>query len=193
MAVLVKLMLGVLAWVSSAHAALETAAGPPAVDAGIISASCKISVHGLAEGSCVGYSFCDLAASAPSFSMNSSYPVEPYLIAPPFAEAVGPGGVCKACTPAQAGANGYQFLPGGPVCAARCTPLALPTAFLSAHPLSAADPTGGVVVTFGGGDGGRQLVHAVELAPGESVIKCPSSPLNVLKDTNDHSCYRAFR
>jgi hypothetical protein len=30
--------------------------------------------------------------------------------------------------------------------------------------------------------------RAVGLAVGESVIKCPS-PLPVLKDTNDHSCY----
>jgi hypothetical protein len=30
--------------------------------------------------------------------------------------------------------------------------------------------------------------HFAHLARGESVIKCPS-PLDVLKDTYDHSCY----
>ena len=34
----------------------------------------------------------------------------------------------------------------------------------------------------------RQCFAVVQLAAGESVIKC-SSPLNVLKDTYDHSCY----
>ena len=72
---------------------------------------------------------------------------------------MGPGGVCVACNPAQVGANGYQFKAGGAVCAARCIPLAFPTSFLSAHPLNAADPMGGVVVSFGGGTGGRKLIH----------------------------------
>jgi hypothetical protein len=34
----------------------------------------------------------------------------------------------------------------------------------------------------------RSFLGQAELAVGESVIRCPS-PLNVLKDAYDHSCY----
>ena len=143
----------------------SVAARPTMVAAARSTSACNISL-GLAAGggSCAGYSFCGQGADA-TFTMSDSY-TEPYLIAPPFAKAVGPGGKCAACAPAQAGANGYQFMTGGAVCAARCIPLAFPTAFLSARPLSAADPMGGVVVSFGGGTGGRKLIHEVKCKAG---------------------------
>ena len=77
-----------------------------------------------------------------------------------------PGGACKACTAAQAGANGYQFMPGGPVCAARCIPLALPNDLVASSLLDATDPSAGVVLTFGGGEAGRQLIHQVKCKAG---------------------------
>jgi hypothetical protein len=40
------------------------------------------------------------------------------------------------------------------------------------------------------GVGGRQVEQREDLATGGAVIKCPS-PLNVLKDIYDHSCYWA--
>ena len=117
--------------------------------------------------SCVGYSFCGLA-SYPPVVLNDSYP-EPYLVAPPFQKVSWPGGSCRACTRAQAGANGYQFAPGRAVCAARCIPLALPGKPLSSAALDPAHPTMGVTVAFGGGDDGRELIHKVRCKAGAAL------------------------
>lgn len=132
-------------------------------------AACNVTV-GFAP-SCHSYELCNLVGS---FTLNDSYP-EPYLVAPPFAKAVGPGGGCKACSPAQAGANGYQFAPGGAVCAARCIPLAMPDNLLSTAPMSPAAPSAGIVLTFGGGMGGRQLIHQVKCKVG-----APLRPVGVV-------------
>ena len=127
-------------------------------------ATCNVTVSG-AMG-CSSYSFCGVvSSSANSFQLNDSYP-EPYLVAPPFGKAIGPGGACKACSAKQAGANAYQFMPGGPVCAARCIPLGFPNKLLSHSPLDVTAPHGGISLTFGGGDDGRNITHEVSCKVG---------------------------
>jgi hypothetical protein len=139
-------------------------------------AACNVTVTG--RTSCAAYSFCGIiSSSANSFQLNDSYP-EPYLVAPPFCKAIGPGGVCKACSAKQAGANAYQFLPGGPVCAARCISLGLPGSLISHAPLDALAPHNGISLTFGGGKDGRNIRHEVICKVGAPLLPVGEVTLN---------------
>jgi hypothetical protein len=129
-----------------------------------LAAACNVTVVG-ATG-CAAYNFCGgVSSSANTFQLNDSYP-EPYLVAPPFSKAVGPGGVCKACSAKQTGANAYQFMPGSRVCTARCISLGFPGKLLSHVPLDMAVPHKGISLTFGGGDAGRNIIHEVACKAG---------------------------
>ena len=60
---------------------------------------------------------------------------------------------------------------------------ALPGCGYQALHIDSASPWPTPAAAAGGGE-----AHPVRAAQGESVIQCPS-PLSVLKDTYDHSCY----
>ena len=180
-------MFAVLALVAVAWATLSGRATPVLEPAAV--QGCNISIEH--SGSCIGYSFCTLVDNAPSFVLNDSYP-EPYLVAPPFAEAIGPGGTCAACpggtcaacSTSQAGANGYQFRSGSPVCAARCIALAFPSRFEAAQLLESEHPTEGVAITFGGGADGRQLIHKVKCR-----ADAPLRPIGLVIDEHGKGVY----
>jgi hypothetical protein len=102
---------------------------------------------------------------------RNRYP-EPYLIAPPFREADVRN--CSAC-PAGSSASGYQFAPGQ-FCTARCIALGKPTELVAIAPLDHRHPSQGVSVTFGGGDGGREMTYNVRCKPGTSLAPAATQP-----------------
>ena len=122
---------------------------------------------------CVGYDLCPAgSAVAAGFQLNDSYP-EPYLIAPPFRQADVSN--CSAC-PSSGHASGYQFAPGH-FCTARCIALGLPTQLAAPpQPLDSAHPSQGVSLTFGGGDGGREMTYNVRCKSGAPLAPAAAQP-----------------
>jgi len=129
--------------------------------------SCKFTA-GYAP-SCVDFDLCGMSKLAPVV-LNDSYP-EPYLVAPPLSgahSAIAFGGALaahKGCTAAMTGANAYQFEPVGspPRCIALTSAKPTPTVQL----IVPGDAKGGVKVTYGGGVGGRDMIHVIKCAPGK--------------------------